>query len=191
VDLLPDPDLPVAVLSRNNAPIMGLAFKLIRRGISCYVLGRDLGRGLVSLVKKLAPDEATPTPVLLERLEAWRTAEFTKARANDKPELASKISDRVECILAVVSGTEATDTGQVTRQIERLFARETGRVVLSTIHRAKGLEWPAVLHLDPWRIPSKWSRGNERAMEQEANLLYVCETRTKHSLFQANLEDFH
>jgi superfamily I DNA/RNA helicase len=191
VDLLPDPGVEVAVLCRNNAPILALAFKLIRQNIGCYVLGRDIGRGLMSLLKKLTTDDSFPIPGLLARLDAWQESEFSKAKANDKPELASRISDRADCIRAVAEGTQAADVGQLKRQIERLFSKDSGRVVLSTIHKAKGLEWPAVVHLDPWRIPSKFSRGNARAMEQEANLRYVCETRTKHTLVLANLEDFH
>ena len=191
VGRLPEPDMEVAVLCRNNGPLLGLAFALIRRNISCYVLGRDLGKGLLTLIKKLVPDETLPVELLTERLEAWEVTEFSKARANDKPELASRISDKVECIRAVISGTEARNVGQVNRQIERLFSKDTGRVLLSSVHKAKGREWPAVLHLDPWRVPSKWARGNARAMEQEANLRYVCETRTKHTLLMANLEDFH
>jgi len=189
---LPDPSVQVAVLCRNNAPILDLAFKLIRQGVSCYVLGRDLGKGLLTLIKKLSGDEGLPTLALLERLEKWHEAEFTKAKANDKPDLASRITDRVDCIIAVAEGTQAPDVGSLRRQIERLFAKDSGRVVLSTIHKAKGLEWSAVLHLDPGRIPSKWAKfGGPRAMEQEANLLYVCETRTKHTLILANLKDFH
>ena len=68
-------------------------------------------------------------------------------------------------------------------------------MTLSTIHRAKGLEWDAVLHLDPWRVPSKWALaaaagGNSAPLEQEKNLIYVAETRTRDLLLQANLEDF-
>ena len=68
-------------------------------------------------------------------------------------------------------------------------------LVLSTIHSAKGLEWDLVLHLDPWRVPSKYARkaaalGDATALAQEWNLKYVCETRTRHTLIEADLADF-
>jgi hypothetical protein len=46
-----------------------------------------------------------------------------------------------------------------------------------------------VVHLDPWRIPSKWAKS-EAARIQEANLRYVIETRPKKALVLANIEDF-
>jgi len=64
-------------------------------------------------------------------------------------------------------------------KVNQLFSDENieGKVLLSTIHRAKGLEWPTVFLLDRDRYyPNKraslpWQR------EQEKNLLYVALTR--------------
>jgi len=191
VDNLPEPDSPIAILCRNNSPIISMAFKLIRQGIGCFILGRDISKGLVALTKKLSPADDTSSDTIRGRIREWQASEESKASANDKPELIERIVDKAECLIAVLDGSEAKDAGQLRRQLDRLFSRENGLVALSTIHRAKGLEWPAVLHLDPWRIPSKFARGNDRAMAQEANLRYVCETRTKHTLLLGSIEDFH
>lgn len=191
LDALPDPHTDLAVLCRNNAPLLSLAFALIRRGIGVKMAGRDLGKGLVALVKKIARDESTPADTVRGRLDAWLLSERTKAEANGRPDLADRAEDKAECIIAVLDGTLARDAGQLCRQIERLFAREQGLVTLSSIHRAKGLEWPAVLLLDPWRMPHKRALASGgRALEQEHNLRYVAETRTKHTLMFANLEHF-
>lgn len=80
--------------------------------------------------------------------------------------------------------------GEIRWYLTQLFERSAGHVVLSSIHRAKGLEWDVVLHLDPWRIPSKFAQQNPAQMKQELNLRYVAETRTKRLLIEANLEDF-
>ena len=57
------------------------------------------------------------------------------------------------------------------------------------------MEWPLVVHLDPWRIPSKQAQmavaaGNAAPLLQEYNLKYVAETRTKHTLIEASAEEF-
>lgn len=59
-----------------------------------------------------------------------------------------------------------------------------GRVTLSTIHRAKGLEWGIVWLLSSeGGLPHWRAIGNAGAMEDEARLFYVGVTRAKAALF--------
>lgn len=186
------PQDQVAVLCRNNGPLMSLAFRLLRRGVGVVMLGRDIGKGLAVLSRKLCPDDSTPRDLILGAIDEWEATESSKARVANREEKIAGISDRAECLRAVLSGAECRDAGELRTMLTRLFERESGQVTLSSIHRAKGMEWDLVLHLDPWRIPSKWARksGDERQLTQEYNLKYVCETRTRHTLIEANLEDF-
>lgn len=189
------PSAQPAVLCRNNGPLMGLAFKLIRRGIGPVMLGRDIGKGLVSLSKKIAPEDNLPAVIVAGKITEWQEREADLATANGRPDKLASITDRAECLRAVLNHAEVKDAGQLRLMLEKLFAREHGQVTLSSIHKSKGLEWGLVLHLDPWRLPSKWARkaadkGDMTQMEQEMNLKYVAETRSKHTLVEANLEDF-
>ena len=184
-----------AVLCRNNAPLLSLGFKLLRRRVPVQMLGRDIGKGLVSLFKKIVPDLTTSVVECAALLTAWQTKETTLALANNKPNKLDGIEDRAESLRAVIEGSEATTGHEIIRALENLFSYTTGRVTLSTGHRAKGLEWDLVVHLDPWRVPSKFAiqasmRGNHSQLEQEHNLQYVIETRARHTLVEANLEDF-
>lgn len=184
-----------AILCRNNAPLLGMAFKLIRQGTSCQMLGRDIGKGLLTLSKKLMPLDDTPAHECAILISQWADHEVQLALANGKDEKLAGINDRAECLHAVLEGALAKNAGELRNALADLFSRENGRITLATGHKAKGLEWDFVLHLDPWRVPSKFAksaaaRGDSRAMEQELNLRYVLETRTKHTLALANLEDF-
>jgi superfamily I DNA/RNA helicase len=185
----------IAILCRNNAPLMKLAFQLIRRGVGPYFLGRDIGKSLVALAKKIIPDEASVGEAA-EILRQWQDNEITKAMVSDHEEKVEGINDRAESIRAVMQGADGLRTGaDIRRAIEALFAKENGTVTLASIHRSKGLEWDTVVHLDPWRIPSKFAlamadKGNLGPLGQEYNLKYVAETRTKHTLVLANSEDF-
>lgn len=193
--LRPHPAASMAILCRNNAPLLAMAFKLIRQGIAATMLGRDIGKGLVVLSRKLLPDDDTSAEQCSRIIEEWQSHQTAIARANDHEEKVAAINDRAECLKAVLEFAQARSAGALRQALTDLFGRDTGRVILSTIHRAKGLEWDMVLHLDPFRIPSKFARqmaaqGSPKQLKQELNLRYVAETRTKDVFVQANLEDF-
>ncbi len=68
---------------------------------------------------------------------------------------------------------------------ETLYTAEAeDRLVLSTIHSAKGLEWQSVFVI--WaldgRFPSLYAMANEEDMEEELRLMYVAATRARESL---------
>ncbi|MFZ6015850.1 MAG: ATP-dependent helicase [Patescibacteria group bacterium] len=72
------------------------------------------------------------------------------------------------------------------------FRREKGggiddqeRLVLSTIHQAKGLEWDTVfvIHLTNAGFPSPRSLEEEGSLEEERRLFYVAVTRARNKLF--------
>jgi superfamily I DNA/RNA helicase len=182
--------LPNAILCRNNAPLISLAFSLIRKRIGIKILGRDFGKSLTTLVKKIA-GTTTGIDEFIPKFTLWRDREMRLANAADKPEKGSRIEDQYESIMAVIeSSGDITTIHHIISCLEQLFEAANGQIILSTGHKAKGLEWHSVLHLDPWRIPSKWAQSNPIALEQEQNLAYVIETRAKHTLILANLEQF-
>ncbi len=59
------------------------------------------------------------------------------------------------------------------------------KIVVSTIHSAKGLEWHTVfvISLIEGRFPSSHAYVSEEAMEEERRLMYVAVTRAKEDLF--------
>ena len=184
----------IAVLCRNNAPLLSLAFKLIRAGVGCHMRGREIGKGLVALSKKILKDDSTPREACLALVDEWISRETRLAQANGKEPKVAAVTDRGECLLAVLEHPSVDTAGSLRRALESLFAKDTG-VTLSTIHKAKGLEWETVVVLDPWRIPSKFAQraaslGDTRQIEQEYNLQYVAETRAKRTLILANKDDF-
>lgn len=59
------------------------------------------------------------------------------------------------------------------------------RMVLSTIHQAKGLEWDTVfvMHLAEGSFPNHRALSEEEGMEEERRLFYVAVTRARKNLF--------
>lgn len=183
-----------AVLCRNNAPLMALAMKLLRSGIGVKVQGRDIGKSLESLSKKIVRKDDATELQCVEAITKWQDRECAMARANNHEERCESINDRAEALLAVLQGGKCKTSGDLRRVLHQLFESKSGQLTLSTVHRAKGLEWESVMLLDPWRIPSKYAReqalnGFKIPLQQENNLRYVAETRTRNKLVYASLED--
>jgi DNA helicase-2/ATP-dependent DNA helicase PcrA len=63
--------------------------------------------------------------------------------------------------------------------------KEDERMILSTIHSAKGLEWKVVfvIWLLDGKFPSVYSFESEEEMEEERRLFYVAVTRAKEQLY--------
>jgi len=88
-------------------------------------------------------------------------------------------SDMADCMR--VFAAFGKTLGQATGYAEYLF-QQGGTITLTTGHKAKGLEWDKVYHLDPFLI-----RVDKE--EQEKNLKYVITTRSKDRLYEIESKD--
>jgi superfamily I DNA/RNA helicase len=167
-----------AILCRNNAPLVALAYRLIREGKPVRLLGRDIGAGLVSLIKRL---KAKSLQDLDRKLEAWKEHETEKLLARQREDLAAGLNDKVETLRVFMDVADPQTVPGVIDAIYRLFSSSKG-TVLSTVHKAKGMEWDTVYLLNRDALmPSRWAR-QEWQKRQEINLIYVALTRAKSTL---------
>jgi superfamily I DNA/RNA helicase len=135
---------------------------------------------LVRALKKLSPDLQLPQEKVYDAIDLWETEKLRKARSE------GTVKDKAEC-LRVFAGFGQT-LGAAIAYCEHLFNAK-GPIQLLSGHKAKGLEWNTVYHLDPQRVPSPWAKGGE-ALEQEYNLKYVIETRFKQELYFVRMDQF-
>jgi len=78
----------------------------------------------------------------------------------------------------------APPTWAVTYCIEQLFGSENNEaVLLSTVHRAKGMEAKRVYIAEPYLLPLYWDNQKAWQLEQENNLLYVALSRSTCNLY--------
>jgi len=189
-----------AVICRNNAPLVSLAFKLLQQKRGFTFFGMDMAKNLKGLIKKVAgfsgkdlraADKKIPRDHLLTQLSLWYEREASKLNEKNKGELLATLKDRRECARMIIGETE--DLGSAMELCDAIFDSTAPGLVLTSGHRSKGFEWSTVYHLDPQKLPSKYAiiqaqAGYPGQLLQEHNLLYVIETRTKHSLFMITLE---
>jgi DNA helicase II / ATP-dependent DNA helicase PcrA len=158
------------VLSRTNAPLLSLCFRLIADGKSAHVRGRDIGQGLETLLRK---SKTTTIRDLLAWVEKWSQKEIARRIENDQD--IDVISDKRDCMVAIAAMADTID--ELHGVISALFSDETGGITLSSTHKAKGLEADRVYMLAS--TYGKWP-GIE-----EDNLQYVAITRARKELYFA------
>jgi DNA helicase-2/ATP-dependent DNA helicase PcrA len=170
------------ILSRTNAPLVPIAMQLLRAGKRTRVAGKDIGRGLVTILRKL---KARTVPELLQRIEGWadrevhrQTAKLTATGNGKREAIKSKIeaiTDQAEMLSALCDGAKNVD--EVMVRAESLFSDDglgaAGVITCSSVHRAKGLEANRVFVLrDTLR----------ETTQEEKNICYVAVTRAKKEL---------
>lgn len=164
------------VLCRVNADLISTAFRLIRAGRKATIQGRDIGKGLVDLIKKSKEDDVTK---MLQWVQNWKAKEIAKAYSLGFDGKATMIQDRADTVFAVADG--AATTVEVIERCYSLFSDEQSGIKLSSVHRAKGLEADNVFILRPDLMPHPAAKKPE-AQIQERNIKYVAVTRAKKSL---------
>ena len=116
---------------------MRVALSLIRRGVRARIRGREIGKGLVEIVKKLRVQRIEEVPIELER---YHSKEMTKLLKRD-PHLAkaklAQLQDNVDTINTLAE--TVTSVEELTRKLDMLFNDEAGAasVMCSTVHKAK------------------------------------------------------
>lgn len=172
------------ILCRTTAPLVTLCIALIRERVAATVRGRDLSKGLVRVVHDV------------EKVEEYTWAEFPKFLDLHRVQMLEKLSvkrngdEKSARFLDSCAGVQvcheafpARDAAQLVREIEHLFSDEKSAVVLSTVHRAKGLQNPRVMILGPEKMPLVWRGQGEDDARQERNLIYVAMTRAQETLY--------
>lgn len=179
-----------AVICRNNAPLITLAYDMIRRGIPCFVEGRSIGEGIIALAKRW---KVTKLVALNDKIQAYKTKNVRRLMLSKQESMADLIEDKCNTLLALIEGMPDSSTViDLQKRIETMF-QDTGKgaprtcLTLSSIHKAKGLEWDRVFLWGRRQfMPSKYARKDWQ-IQQERNLAYVAVTRAKKELVEVDV----
>lgn len=185
------------VLSRKNAPLIALFMRLLAKRIPVGMQGKAIGEGLLKFIEK--SDEST-VDGLLAYTNEWAKKECDRRQARNPNAKTDHITDQVECIETLCDG--AKSIYQVKENCNKLLISPERKVLLSSVHKAKGLEWDRVFLLDDtfpvntsyWlqyaRQGNKHQWAEDRAKKcmaeeiEERNILYVAVTRARRELIK-------
>lgn len=181
------------ILCRNTKPLVEQAYSLIRRGIGCYVEGREIGKGLIKLIRRW---KAKKISTLITAIEAYKEVEVQKWLAKEREAKAEQVAD--QCDTVIMLGTKLieedhNDVEALVAFINSMFGdtpdgTKPAVLTLCTIHRSKGREWKRVYLLgrDKYQ-PSKYARKDWQ-MDAERNLIYVAVTRAMEELVEVTVQ---
>lgn len=190
-------------ICRTTAPLVTRCFALIRSGTKAVVLGKDLGKNFVDLLKKLSKRQGYSWDDLVAVAEEYQREQERILSEQEGNDLAiEQIRDKVATLKALRMAY-LSELGESRRRvvgslqgfiefIESFFKPEEDEdgkridyssfVVLSTIHKAKGLEADRVFIERSDLLPHPAAKKDWQ-QEQEQNILYVALTRAKEELY--------
>lgn len=189
------------VLSRINNALVSHAFRFILDGRKAIILGHDIGRSLKALVRRA---KASTIENLVAFIDMWLSQERERCMSADPPKReAMEIAiDKASCIKLICEQSKTVD--EVLGFIDRMFTDATDKnsVVLSTVHKVKGLEskrvfvllntfrtrreyWEQYAKSEGW-LPTKLQESRTR---EELNVWYVAITRAMQELYLVRREN--
>jgi ATP-dependent DNA helicase UvrD/PcrA len=184
------------VLSRTNAPLVRLCFRFLREGKRVSIQGRDIGARLRGVIVRASKKAQGSVTAMLDEVEAWKEREIERLVRLERD--TSNVIDTAGCVEAIADGAENID--EIFTRIDTLFEDngmgERGKVVLSSTHKAKGLERDRVwmlanTYLQPRRlwnpIHKEWYMKMPDVAEK--NLFYVAVTRARRELVRVYVDD--
>ena len=166
-----DPSKPYAHLFRTNFGLLGEAIDLMAKDVPFEIVGdlSDLKQRVESSWGLFTSDRKKVRHPLISMFKSWRDMEQMAEQGSD-PEIG-------QCVKVI---RELGGQIDLVRDLLSGKLNKPGGVILSTAHRAKGLEWNQVkiaedfdqrLTTDDFMDPDSW--------DDEMNLLYVAITRAQ------------
>src|SRR5690606_22492233 len=122
------------ILSRSNAPLITMFYRLIALGRKATIKGKDIGKGLATWAQRT---HAKDKSQLRQCIQNWQASETERLMAAHRP--YDHVSEQANCLLAVAR--HHSDVKELCRALEAMFSdadySESTHVVLSSTHRAK------------------------------------------------------
>lgn len=165
-----------AILSRTNAPLMGYCLAFIRKGKAARIEGKDIGRNLIDVLDQIG---ATDINAFEDSLGIWEQTRIAKAGNGwNSSRTVELITDQAATlrVLCEACSSIAEMKTKITSLFQDTKDNPLPAIVLSTIHKAKGLEWETVYVLSDTFSTSR-QPSNETEQAEEDHIKIVAATR--------------
>lgn len=174
------------ILCRTTMPLVKLFFQFLTQHRKAIIKGSDIGLHLIELIGKINN---------IQKLITFWEAELSNYRKDLKADGVlnpnehsgySTLEDKVHTLLFLARISDSIP--DLKYKIKTIFTDEIHGIVLSTVHKIKGLEANRVFIVRPDLLPMQNTKSWQYI--QEKNLEYVAYTRAKLELiFDRNWND--
>lgn len=178
------------VLCRSKAPLVKVYTKLLEKNKPCYIKGQEFGTNLKKLLDEVDCEDlniSLKEDGVFVRLYDNLFDQRNKLMANSAMDyqdatLSSYITNMYDMIKTLeILGAKYTTKTELIAHIDEMFDEHKDGIILSTIHKSKGLEADNVYILCNSSMPSKLAK-KDWEKDAEQNLIYVAYTRAKKKL---------
>lgn len=179
------------VLCRNNAPLVRAFIELSKMGRKVKILGKKYSKTIKDMVRSCNTEEIHGKPtknnvvgrlmlkMVDERDKVSESKGCKKCDANTDPYILS-FYDKICVISEILSHCDTIN--DFYEKMDTMYGDDIeDAIILSTIHKAKGLESDNVHILCKSLMPSPMAES-ELELQQERNIQYVAYTRPKITL---------
>lgn len=165
------------ILCRNNAPLMEAFINLLSEGKKVTIKGKEFGNSLCAILDKI--DKIDDLNYLLEKKKKeLKQRGLSDYAIQNNP---SFLNLQEKCSILSRLFSIWNNIQMMKEVIETVYTDKTEGIVLSTIHKSKGLETDVVYFLQPELIPSPHIT-TEEMLYSEKCLKFVAITRAKKRL---------
>lgn len=172
------------ILCRNNYPLVATFIMLLEKGKKASIMGRDFGESLCRLLD--GQERLDDLYLLLDdkvsKLKGKGLSEIAITNNASYMALKEKVSI-IEILYKRFPGSFLA----LKQKIKNIFSDDKTGIILSTIHKSKGLEAKRVFFLNPELIPSKFAK-TPKALYAEDCLKFVAITRAKEELVYCHID---
>lgn len=178
---------------RNTKPLVVAFIQLLKQGKKANIKGKEIGKNLATIINRTGQKS---TKLLIKHLDVEKIKLKRKlldrgVKNIEENEKMITMTERIEIIKILSEGLPSVK--MLVEYIDKIFLDEDlPGIVLSTIHKLKGLEADRVFVLCQELMPSKYAKQPHDKI-QEKNLMYVLRTRAKKDLIYItdfNPEDY-
>jgi len=166
------------ILCRTVKPLIKLFFQFLEMDRKATIKGSDIGLDLINMIGKIKSigklNDHWSNEVIKYKNDLKKQGILNHADDNGYTILA----DKVDTLLFLAEKSVSID--ELKKRISTIFTEDVEGIVLSTVHKAKGLEADRVFIIRPDKLPLP-NKKPWQAM-QEQNLHYVAITRAKTEL---------